>query len=347
MTDAPSLDDRGSLGQRLLRVGAPSKLGAVYMLLLLIAIFSLWIPDLFFSVQTARLIIEGQSVAALLALGLLFPLAGGVFDLSIGYMLGLAAIITAVMLRDGHPIPLVIACAVAATLVVALVNSFMVVVVGVDSFIATLGVSSILQAVVLAIPDNRQVIGLPDGFTDLVRARPLGVPIVAIYLAVAALLAWYLLEHTVFGRQLHAVGQGREAARLAGLRVGRYVCISFCCAAVGAALAGIALTGIVGSGDPNTGPQYLLPAFAACFLGATQFQPGRMNVPGMLVSIFLLGTGSTGLQLGGAPFWVIYVFNGAALLIAVGLAQGVARLRLRRTRAARPGIEPAAASTGG
>ena len=60
-----------------------------------------------------------------------------------------------------------------------------------------------------------------------------------------------------------------------------------------------------------------------------------MNVPGMLVSIFLLGTGATGLQLVGAPFWVIYVFNGAALLVAVGLAQGTARWRRHRTRTAR------------
>ncbi len=116
------------------------------------------------------------------------------------------------------------------------------------------------------------------------------------------------------------VGRGREVARLNsiavdGVRVGALVT-----SAVLASAAGILYAGILGSADPFSGHNYLPPAFAAAFLGATTIQPGRFNPCGTIVAVYFLGTGITGLSMLGIPLWVTNVFNGAALILAVTIS---------------------------
>jgi ribose transport system permease protein len=103
--------------------------------------------------------------------------------------------------------------------------------------------------------------------------------------------------------------------------------ISFVASGLTSAFAGIVYLSTIGTATPDSGSGYLLPAFSAVFLGATQIRPGRVNVIGTLVAIFLLATGVTGLQLAGAPSYVTELFNGAALIIAVALAARTARRR--------------------
>jgi len=99
-----------------------------------------------------------------------------------------------------------------------------------------------------------------------------------------------------------------------------------CCGAI-AAFSGLLVSSALGTGDPTIGPAYLLPAFSAAFLGSTQFRGGRFNVWGTVLAVYVLATGVKGLQLAGAPIWIPDLFNGVALLLAVGLAkyQGTAR----------------------
>ena len=105
------------------------------------------------------------------------------------------------------------------------------------------------------------------------------------------------------------------------------------------------LTANLGTGDPTIGPAYLLPAFSAAFLGSTQFRGGRFNVWGTIVAVIVLATGVKGLQLAGAPIWIPDLFNGVALLLAVGLAKyettatraGAVRRLLRFDRGGRGG----------
>jgi ribose transport system permease protein len=115
------------------------------------------------------------------------------------------------------------------------------------------------------------------------------------------------------------------------VRVKRITTGAFVTSGVVSAFAGVVLAAELGSGSPDVGTSYLLPAFSAVFLGATQIRPGRVNVLGTLIAIFLLATGVKGLQLGGAPDYISDLFNGAALIIAVALA---ARTTLRKRKAA-------------
>jgi ribose transport system permease protein len=117
-----------------------------------------------------------------------------------------------------------------------------------------------------------------------------------------------------------ATGAGFDAARLAGTNTGQAVVVGLVISSVLGSLAGLMLVSTIGSAAPNSGPPYLLPLFAAVYLGSTQIKPGRFNIWGTIVALFVLATGVKGLQLAGGQLWVSYLFNGVALILAVGVA---------------------------
>jgi ribose transport system permease protein len=314
---------------------SPARFSGLYVLAALILGFSLWLPHLFPTVSTFRSVTSSQSITAIVAVGLIFSLAAGVFDLSIGYTIGIVGEVVGKMLLHGASTAEVLVVGAAVGLGVGLVNAFVVVGLGIDSFIGTLATGSILQAGAIAISGNQLLTGWRTSFDQLANAQPVGIPIVFIYLVILAVVAWYVLVHSPFGRRLYAVGKGREAARLAGVPTQRYTVIALCITAVGAGIAGVLLTSEIGTVSSDQGVSYLLPAYAAAFLGATMIEPGRPNAWGTFVAAMLLGTGVTGLQLAGASEWVPYAFNGVALIVAVGLAilqqkRGKAKGRLTR-----------------
>jgi ribose transport system permease protein len=138
---------------------------------------------------------------------------------------------------------------------------------------------------------------------------------------------WYVYSYTPLGRYLYFVGGGRDVARLAGIRVNAIRAGSLLTSSVLSAVAGIVLAGTLGSAEPNLGEQYLLPAFAAAFLGATAITPGRFNAWGTFVAVYFLITGVIGLQLLGLTGWVTQVFYGASLVIAVSFSHLASRRR--------------------
>jgi ribose transport system permease protein len=177
----------------------------------------------------------------------------------------------------------------------------------------------------LAVSGGQILTGVPTSVSDFSAGEGFGLVWPAFVALGFAVALWYLYEQTPTGRYLFFVGEGREVARLAGLPVGRLRWLAFVLAAVVASVCGIFAGGQLGSADPSVGPNYLLPAYAAAFLGATTIKPGRFNSFGTVVALYLLVTGVTGLELAGAASWVEQVFNGSALVIAVTFARLVSR----------------------
>ncbi len=289
--------------------------------LVFILIFALWIPDTFLTSATAKSIAADQAVTAILAVGVLFTLAAGSYDLSIAANLGLSAVVAASLMvkSDVSPI-LAVVITLAMGAGVGALNGFVVAGIGVNSFIATLGMSSVLMAFTALISNDQFVGPLPQSFQAITHHQPLGIPIVLIYALVLAVIVWYVLEHTPIGRRIYATGANADAARLVGVRTGRNVFGTFIVTGIFASAAGILLAAKVGSVSNEAGPPYLLPAFAACFLGTTQIKLGRFNVWGTMIALYLLATGVKGLQLAGGQLWVTDLFNGVALVGAVSLA---------------------------
>jgi ribose transport system permease protein len=326
--------------------GLLARFSGVYVLVAFIVAYGFWVPKTFLTTTTLQSIIGDQAVTAVVTIGLVFALSAGAFDLSFANNLGLSGVICASLMVNVHMSP---APAILVTLLfgiaVGAVNAFFVVRVGVSSIVVTLGMSSILAALNSKFTNGGQYLtGLPKAFTDLASPKPLGVPILAVYMAVAAVLAWYVLEHTPVGRRLQATGSGPDAARLAGVNTGRMTLLAFVVAGGMSSLAGVLVTAQVGSATPDIGSGYLLAVFAAAYLGTTQIKPGRFNIGGTVLAIFLLATGVKGLQLGGGQAWITDAFNGAALILAVSLAalgaRGSATAVLARLRLIRRPSDP-------
>ncbi|MDF2443066.1 MAG: ribose transport system permease protein [Subtercola sp.] len=298
-----------------------SRFSGLYIAVILLVLFSILLPQTFPTFNNLMGIADAQVITAIAAFALLLPMAAGSFDLSVAAMLGFASVSVAYLQSNGvEPVTAIVIVLVIGAIVGA-INGFVVLNLGVDSFIATLGMSSILAAFTYWLTGGLQIVdGIAPGFLAIARTKAFGVPLTILYLIVIALILWFVLEFRPFGRHLYAVGGNRTAARLAGLNVNRVTRFSLIIAGFLAALAGVLLTAKLGSGSPDVGAPYLLPAFAAVFLGSTQIKPGRPNVLGTIVAVYLLAIGVKGLQLLGAPTRIDSFFNGVVLIVAVALA---------------------------
>jgi ribose transport system permease protein len=229
--------------------------------------------------------------------------------------------------KYGISVYLCIVLALLMGALVGLINGAFVVIFGIDSFIVTLGTGTFLGGVVLWISNSETFAGISSQLTGpVVVDRFLGVPLAFYYGLALVIVLWYFLEYTSLGRQLLFVGQSRSVARLSGLRVARLRWGALVASGVIAAAAGVLYAGITGAADPVSGAQFLLPAFAAAFLGATSIVPGRFNPWGSFIAVYFLVTGITGLTLFGIQSWVQDMFYGGALVLAVTFSQ-IARRR--------------------
>jgi ribose transport system permease protein len=296
-------------------------ISAIYIFVVMFVIFSLWVPDTFLRLDTWRALLDSQAVTAILAVGLVIALSSGAFDLAIGAELGFGAILSAwLLVNSGIPVVPAIVLTIVAGGLIGLVSGLLITRVKIESFIATLGVSSILLALIAWTADSQQILGLPRSFQKLGTTEIFGLSLPIFLMLGVSLIVWYVLEWTAIGRRVYATGGNIDAARLAGVPVGAVVIGSLVACGAIAAFAGLLVSANIGTGDPTIGPAYLLPAFSAVFLGSTQFRGGRFNVWGTVVAVYVLATGVKGLQLAGAPIWIPDLFNGVALLLAVGLA---------------------------
>ena len=313
---------RPPLAQRLAHGLAFDRVGAVYVWLGIIVLFSLWAPETFPNLATAKQILNSNAITALGALAITIPLSARVFDLSFAGVMTLTGVAVAHLIaKDGVPVVPAIAIALAIGLGVGVINAVVVVVMRIDSFIGTLATGSLIAALITMVTNEVPITDakLAGAFAKIGQTSIDGVTLGVVYCAVVAVAIWYLLEHTATGRRLYATGFNPEAARLAGVRIDRLRFASLVASGGLAGATGIVLASTLGSGSPSAGTPYLLPAFAAAFLGATQLKHGRFNAGGTIIAVLLLGTGVTGLGLANAPQWAGDMFVGVVLIAALAL----------------------------
>ena len=308
------------------------KFSGLYLWALFLVVFSFWRPDTFPTSATLHSVATQQAIGAMLAIAVLIPLSAGIYDLSIGATVNFSAIVVAVLQVNKHwSMWPAIGMAVACCAMIGIVNGFLVVKLGVNSFIATLGVGAIVAAFQVVVSGQSQPLP-PSGaaWTNLAQREWFGFPAVCWYLLVLAVIVWWLLAHTPAGRYLHAIGGNAEATRLSGIAVGRWTWLSLIASSTICGVAGVLYASLSGP-SLEFGAGLLLPAYSAAFLGSTQLIPGRFNVWGTMIAVYVLATGVKGLQLVTSVQWLSDMFNGVALVSAVAFAVW----RQRRAGAAR------------
>ena len=312
-------------------------ISAIYIFVGIFILFSILTPETFLTIGVWRTLLDAQAITVLAAIAVLIPLITGAFNLAIGAEVGLAGILVALFLAK---LDLPIAIAVPATLLagglVGLVSGLIITRAKIDSFIATLGMSSILAAAIAWFSGSRQILGLPEEFRRLATSNIARITTPVIVMLVIAALVWYITERTAIGRRMYAAGLNPTAAGLAGVNTGRLQLGALVAGGMIASIAGVLLASRINTGDPTVGPSLLLPALTAVFLGSTQFRGGRFNVWGTVIAVYVLAVGVKGLQLVGAPLWINELFNGVALLLAVGLSRWEGSHRTGAIRRALP-----------
>jgi ribose transport system permease protein len=301
-----------------------------------IAVYGIWgkTASVFLSAADFRNIASSQAVLVVLTLGLIIPMISGSLDLSIGNAAGLSSVAAAAFYAHGH-VPLFVGVLVGVLVgaIVGIVNGLLVVAMRVDSFIITLGTASAIFGIVIWYTGGQSiVIGIPQSLLSFGGGNLVGIPDSVYVVALVALVIWYLLEQTPYGRSLHAVGSNKAAARLVGIRVERAIFAAFVLSGAFAGLAGVLLLASSGAGNPQIGQSFTLTAVAAAFLGAASFSVGRLNVLGSIVAILFLAVNITGLTFAGVADWINQLFTGVALIAAIGFATALHRERRHRAR---------------
>jgi ribose transport system permease protein len=332
------------------RLGGTFRFLSVYglplLLFVLFVFFSLLLPNTFFKAYNIYSILSDKSVIALLALAEMVPIATGAFDLSIGWGIGLYHILTVGWIKAGIPWPLVILMVLGVGFMVGTLIGLLVTRRGIDPFIASLGVGTFLFGVALWYAPQQIVTTIPPELRSLIAIiidsgiviplfdMPIKIPMPFVYVVIVASILWIMFERLPLGRYLYLLGANQRAAELIGISPKRYITFAFQCSGVITAFAGVVLGVKLGVAQTAIGPDFLLPAFAAVFLGSTTIRPGRVNVLGTLVAVFVIAVVSAGMAQLGAQFYVDPMFNGFMLVASVGLAAYAAQRRARIRAAA-------------
>ncbi len=309
--------------------------GFIALLVGLIVFFTL-ATDGFASPQAAVFIFQSVAITGVLALGVTATLVVGGFDLSIGSVATTAMMASAYVLvvLEQNALVAVLAC-LAIGVIVGLINGVLIVYMRVPDLLATLGMMFLLVGLQRIPTEGRSIatgMTMPDGsvangtfspaFLALGRHRfdffiPSLIPVSVVVLLVLAVLIWFFLEYTRFGRMMYAVGSNPKAAELAGAPVKAYKIWAYVISGVFASIGGILLAARLGRGDIASGNNLLLDAVAAALIGFAVLGAAKPNAFGTTIGALFVGVLLQGLTMMNAPYYTQDFVKGVVLVVAL------------------------------
>ena len=276
----------------------------------------------------------GRFVAVSVVIGFaqMVVIATGGMNISVGAIGGCAAMFTGWLLEAcGLPVPIGILGGIAMGAVLGAINGILITRTGINSFIITLGTSSVFSGLMYVVTKVQAFSNLPPDFIDLGQTRWLGVSPLVWAMVLTAAGLWFLYRGTRLGREMLATGANLQAARLSGVPVNRILALTHMLSGALAGLAGVMLLLRIGSAIPTIGGDWVLPSFAAPAVGGTLLSGGVVSVVGTFVGGLLLATIGNGLTLMNIPSFWVELTTGLVLLVAV-LLDRARNLAVTRSR---------------
>jgi ribose/xylose/arabinose/galactoside ABC-type transport system permease subunit len=281
------------------------------------AVLSVVTPQ-FLTVANLTIIITQVSINALLAFGVTFVIITGGIDLSLGSMVAVAGVVAAMLAHpDSYPVVVPILAGLLAGILMGVFNGFIITKSKIAPFIVTLGTMTIGRGLALILSKGRPISNLSDSFNFIGGGQILGVPFPIVVLVVVFISCAVLLNKTLLGRYIYAVGGNEQAARAAGINVNQVKMTVYVLAGALAGLAGILLTSRITTGQPNAGAGFELDAIAAAVIGGTSTTGGVGTMTGTLVGVLLIGTINNGLDLLNVTSYYQQVVMGVIIIGAV------------------------------
>jgi ribose transport system permease protein len=290
-------------------------------LLCLIGFFSVF-SEFFLTANNITNILTQITINLILAVGMTFVILIGGIDLSVGSVMAFAAVvagkaITLPGLSDSQLILLACAAGLAVGIICGLLNGVISAYWGLPSFIITLGMLNIARGAALQVSDAKTIYSFPYAFEEFGSMLIFGVPVVFLVALAITLIAWFVLNRTVFGRLLYGIGNNEEAVRLAGHPVFWYKVIAFSISGLAAGFAAIIYMARLNISSPIAGIGFELNAIAAVIIGGTSLAGGRGSVIGTLLGAFIIGVLANGLILLGLSDFMRQMITGVVIIVAV------------------------------
>lgn len=271
----------------------------------------------FLSWSNLSQVIRALSFIAIMAVGQSSVIISAGVDLSIGSLLGLSGVVTAVLLNNGMSIPLAVAIGLLTGLACGFVNGLIITKAKLPPFIATLGMMSIARGLAFALTGGETIRSLPAEFLLLGQGTLLAIPIPIILMVVFAAAVGYALRATRWGRYVYAIGGNEEAAVYCGVHVEKIKLIVYSLSGLSAGIAGILFTSRFGVGQSTAGLGYELDVIAAVVIGGISLSGGRGTLLGAIVGSLLMGILRNGLVLLNVSAYWQQVAIGLVIIAAV------------------------------
>ena len=272
----------------------------------------------FLTVSNLTIIVTQVSINALLAFGVTFVIITGGIDLSLGSIVAVTGVTSAMLAHpDSNPVLIPIVMGLLAGLLMGVFNGFIITKSKIAPFIVTLGTMTIGRGLALILSDGRPVSNLSDSFNYLGSGTIFGIPILILIFILVFALCSIILSKTILGRYIYAIGGNEQAARASGINIDRVKLSVYSISGLLAGLAGILLASRITTGQPNAGAGFELDAIAAVVIGGTSTAGGRGTMTGTLIGVLLIGVINNGLDLLNVTSYYQQVVMGIIIIGAV------------------------------
>ena len=305
----------------LLRAGASSYLVKLTLACIVLIVVMSFLSPHFFSVTNFKDILLGTAVIGIISFGMTMVLISGDIDLSVGSVVAFSSVVLCVSINAELGLPVALLLTAGGAIAVGLVNGFFVSVLEINSFIITLGTMSVIRGLAYIVIGGNPLPFKQPTVRFLGSGTFLGVPL-PIYCMVAVLvMLWFVLKYTQFGRNVYAIGNNAETARLSGINVVKTKLLVFGLMGLLSGIAGFLLAAQTYAGIPAAGQGYELDALTAVILGGTGLKGGQGRLAGTVLGTFFVAVVLNGQNMLDVPYFYQLVSKGVIILIAMALAR--------------------------
>jgi ribose transport system permease protein len=285
--------------------------------IIILAIFS---PK-FLTTNNIRNLVRQTSIIGVVAIGMTFVIISGGIDLSVGSILGVASIVSSMLMAGGMNIGLALIITLVVSTILGVINGIVVFDGKVPPFIATLGMMTAARGIVMLVSDARMIAGLPKIFTNFAQITIIGLPSLFFVWLIVIIVAYIITTQTVIGRNLFAFGSNPEAARLSGINIRLLTYFIYGVSGFTCAIAGILMTSRLSNGIPTAGSGYELDAIAAAVVGGASLSGGAGTIIGTVLGALLIAIIRNGGNLLGINPFILQISVGVLIVASVMIDQ--------------------------
>ncbi|MCU6766952.1 ABC transporter permease [Blautia ammoniilytica] len=301
----------------------------IVIFIVLFVVMSIFAPN-FFTGNNMVNILRQVSISGICAVGMTFVMLTGGIDLSVGAILGVSGVLTAMMMLKGIPSLLASIIALALGVVIGGITGAIIHYIEIPPMIATLGTMTSLRGVAYLITGGTPVFGFDESYSKIGQGHVGVIPIPVIILAIVYVIGIFVLSKTKFSRYVYGIGGNQEVARLSGIKVARVKIAVYAISGFCSALAGLVMLGRVNSGQPRAGESYEMDVITAVVLGGVSLNGGVGNLSHVIFGVLIIGVLTNGMTMMAVDDYWQRVVKGLILLLAVSFDHYIQKKNIGR-----------------